>query len=175
MGVLVSAMFLLSYSDVTMLSSHVVPHLSFVISHLVRKTTFHALQGHNTTELKTFSGVFPKWVELSLNSANLRNLMKHWSMNWAQFKDPVSHMCIAGTVVACWFITQEVWILLFCKDIFYTICIFFRINLGKIRITEHYDVIWPCSARSHIRLCLQWQHASNSCYFPGVCHQSGHR
>ena len=23
-------------------------------------------------------------------------------MNWAQFKDPVCHMCLAGAVVACW-------------------------------------------------------------------------
>ena len=29
-------------------------------------------------------------------------------MNWAQFKDPVSHMCLAGSVVASWSITQEV-------------------------------------------------------------------
>ena len=29
-------------------------------------------------------------------------------MNWAQFKDPVSHMCFAGTVVASWSLTQEV-------------------------------------------------------------------
>ena len=29
-------------------------------------------------------------------------------MNWAQFKDPVSHMCCAGTVVASWSLTQEV-------------------------------------------------------------------
>ena len=29
-------------------------------------------------------------------------------MNWAQFKDPVSHMCLAGAVVASWFVTQEV-------------------------------------------------------------------
>ena len=29
-------------------------------------------------------------------------------MNWAQFKYPVSHMCLAGAVVACWFVTQEV-------------------------------------------------------------------
>ena len=29
-------------------------------------------------------------------------------MNWAQFKDPVSHMCLAGAVVACWSLTQEV-------------------------------------------------------------------
>ena len=29
-------------------------------------------------------------------------------MNWAQFKDPISHMCSAGTVVACWPLTQEV-------------------------------------------------------------------
>ena len=44
-------------------------------------------------------------AELSLDSEKLIN---HPSMNWAQFKDPVSHMCLAGTVVACWSLTQEV-------------------------------------------------------------------
>ena len=29
-------------------------------------------------------------------------------MNWAQFKDPVSHMCLVGAVVASWSLTQEV-------------------------------------------------------------------
>ena len=29
-------------------------------------------------------------------------------MNWTQFKDPVPHMCLAGTVVASWSLTQEV-------------------------------------------------------------------
>ena len=29
-------------------------------------------------------------------------------MNWVQFKDPVSHMCLAGTVVASWSPTIEV-------------------------------------------------------------------
>ena len=29
-------------------------------------------------------------------------------MNWAQFKDPVSHMCFAGAVVTSWSLTQEV-------------------------------------------------------------------
>ena len=29
-------------------------------------------------------------------------------MNWDQFKDPISHMCLAGTVVASWSLTQEV-------------------------------------------------------------------
>ena len=28
-------------------------------------------------------------------------------MNWAQFQDPVSHMCLAGSVVASWSLTQE--------------------------------------------------------------------
>ena len=28
-------------------------------------------------------------------------------MNWSQFKDPVSHMCLAGTVVVPWSLTQE--------------------------------------------------------------------
>ena len=29
-------------------------------------------------------------------------------MNWAQFKDPVSQMFLAGAVVASWSLTQEV-------------------------------------------------------------------
>ena len=29
-------------------------------------------------------------------------------MNWTQFKDPVSHVCLASTVVASWSLTQEV-------------------------------------------------------------------
>ena len=29
-------------------------------------------------------------------------------MNWGQFKDPVSHMCIAGAVVASWSLMQEI-------------------------------------------------------------------
>ena len=28
-------------------------------------------------------------------------------MNWSQFEDPVSHMCLAGTVVTSWSLTQE--------------------------------------------------------------------
>ena len=44
----------------------------------------------------------------SVNSANSGNLINHWSMNWAQFKDPMSHMCLAGTMVAFWSFTQEV-------------------------------------------------------------------
>ena len=52
--------------------------------------------------------IFLNGAEFSLNSANSGNLRNHWSMNWAQFKDPVSHMCLAGTVVAAWSLTQEV-------------------------------------------------------------------
>ena len=48
---------------------------------------------------------FLNGAETSLNSGNLMN---HWSMNWAQFKDPVSHMCHASAVVASWPLTQEV-------------------------------------------------------------------
>ena len=39
-------------------------------------------------------GVFPKWGRPF--------------MNWAQFKDQVSHMYLAGAVVALWSLTQEV-------------------------------------------------------------------
>ena len=55
--------------------------------------------------LHCVTGVFPKWNMNSLNSANLIN---HCSMNWVQFKDPVSHMCLAGAVVTSWSLMQEV-------------------------------------------------------------------
>ena len=54
---------------------------------------------------------FLNGAELSLNSVNSANsgkLINHWSMNWDQIKDPVSHMCLAGAVVASWSLTQEV-------------------------------------------------------------------
>ena len=53
------------------------------------------------------NGVFPKWSELSLNSVNLENQRNHWGTNKVHFKDPLCYLCFSGTVVACWFITQE--------------------------------------------------------------------
>ena len=35
------------------------------------------------------------------------NQINHWNMNWAQFKDPVAHMCLAGAVVASWTLTPR--------------------------------------------------------------------
>ena len=32
--------------------------------------------------------------------SKFRSLKNHWSMNWTQFEDPVSHMCLTGAVVA---------------------------------------------------------------------------
>ena len=29
-------------------------------------------------------------------------------MNWSQFNDPASHICLAGAVVSSWSLTQEV-------------------------------------------------------------------
>ena len=51
-------------------------------------------------------GVFLNGAELSVNSENLKH---HWSMNWYQFKDPGTYMCLAGAVVASWSVKQEVW------------------------------------------------------------------
>ena len=44
----------------------------------------------------------------SVNSANSRNLVNHCSMSWVKFNDPVSHICLAGAVVASWSCTREV-------------------------------------------------------------------
>ena len=47
-------------------------------------------------------------AELSLNSVNSAKLINHLSINLAQFKDSVSHVCLAGAMVASWSLTQEV-------------------------------------------------------------------
>ena len=66
---------------------------------------------HGTRIPSLFTGTlvfFLNGAELSLIPVISVNLINHWSMNWAQFKDPVSHMCLVGTVVASWSLTQEV-------------------------------------------------------------------
>ena len=78
-----------------------------------RDTLFRGIDLHLPPQLRIYkiaqircvTGVFPKWKRYWLNSVNLIN---HCSMNWVQFKDPVSHMCLAGTVVASWSLMQEV-------------------------------------------------------------------
>ena len=52
--------------------------------------------------------IFNKWNMNSVNSVNSEKLINHWSLGWAQIKDPVSHMCLADTVVASWCLTEEV-------------------------------------------------------------------
>ena len=51
---------------------------------------------------------FLNGAECSLISVNSGNLINHSSMNWAEFKDPVSHVHLAGTVVASWSLTKDV-------------------------------------------------------------------
>ena len=60
-----------------------------------------------TKELK-HNGVFLKWNRNSLNSTNSRKLINHPSMNWAQFKDPVSHMHLAGSTLVSY--TRGSWV-----------------------------------------------------------------
>ena len=65
-------------------------------------TEFQVVHRTNPGENVTFE-FFLNGAEFSLssvNSANSGNLINHWSMNWAKFKDPVSHVCLAGAVVA---------------------------------------------------------------------------
>ena len=55
--------------------------------------------------------VFLNGVEFSLNSLNSVNsgcLINHSNMNWVQFKDLVSYVCLVGCVVISWSLTEEV-------------------------------------------------------------------
>ena len=59
----------------------------------------------NTNESNEF---FPKWMGNPVNLANSGNLMNHSNVDWGQYKDPVSQMCLAGTVRGSLPLTQEV-------------------------------------------------------------------
>ena len=45
---------------------------------------------------------FPK---MERKFSKFRESTNQWSMNWGQFKDPVSHLCVAGAVVPSWSLT----------------------------------------------------------------------
>ena len=74
--------------------------------YLNKMTMYRSICQFSVSDLKhrRHNGVFPKWKRNSVNSDNLIN---HCSMNWSPFKDTVSHMCLADTVVASWHLTQE--------------------------------------------------------------------
>ena len=57
------------------------------------------------TGSRLYWSFFPKW---SVIFTEFKETDNHWSMNWVQFKVPVSHMCLAGAMIACWSPTQEV-------------------------------------------------------------------
>ena len=61
---------------------------------------------------------------------NSGNLINHWSMNWSQFKDSMSHMVLTGAVVASWSLNKrwQVWTL-YCNDKYF--CHWIRF-LGKL-------------------------------------------
>ena len=50
-------------------------------------------------------GVFPKWSRTFTEFRESDRSLKH---ELGSIKDPVSNMCLAGAVVACWSLTQEV-------------------------------------------------------------------
>ena len=94
-----------------------------------------------------------------MNSANSGKLINQWSINWAQFKDPVSHMCLAGAVVACWPLAQEVagwqgfecfyWMTYFCHQIHW---IQWK-HLGKTQIAS---LAWWLLSRSVLKHVHSW-------------------
>ena len=80
---------------------------AFDVLTLMRTSDVKQSVQHVSKETKTVE-FFLNGAELSLNSVNSEKLINHPSMNWAQFKDPVSHMCLPGAVVASWSLRQEV-------------------------------------------------------------------
>ena len=143
-----------SYSS-TNFSSHLLPiqgHIYFI--GIVNKPTTLLLEQNSfllnyrvvSLSILQFIGVFPKW---NRNSVIPGNLINHWSMNWSRFKDPVSHMCLAGTVVASWFSTQKmaglnpftVMRVIFVTE--FTVCVFFLSGDKSWKILAPYLDILP--------------------------------
>ena len=86
-------------------------HAPALMLHYERRivTSVFSLEfGYRVLKWQNSVKFFLNGAELSLNSVSSRNLISHWSMNWAQFKDPVSDICLAGAVVVSWSQTQEV-------------------------------------------------------------------
>ena len=61
------------------------------------------------------NGVFPKWsrhfIELSgFNECDksLKHKLDSICINFTQLKNPISHLCPVGAMVACWCLTQKV-------------------------------------------------------------------
>ena len=81
---------------------YVIPHALLKMTSLPWQTILQYRRCHALIR------VFPKWNRNSVNSANSRNVINHRSMKYNLFKDCVSRMCLIGTVVASWFLTQEV-------------------------------------------------------------------
>ena len=78
--------------------------------------------------------VFPKCSGTFIEFSDFNEkLVRHC---WVQFKDSLCCQCLPGTVVACWFPTQEIAgsNTPFLQKVFYKFCRFFRIHLGKTLI-----------------------------------------
>ena len=75
-------------------------------------------------DLKPTNVVFPKLSGTFTEFSEFRETDHRWSMNWAQFEDPVSHMCLACAVVACWSLLHNRWLSgkfepFYCNDKFF--------------------------------------------------------
>ena len=87
------------------------------------------------------NGVFAKWIRNSVNSANSGNLINHWSINWGQFKDPLSYLRLDGAVVASWSLTQEVTGSNPFDDWYF--CHWIQDQLSSVTIEQHWPLPLP--------------------------------
>ena len=51
---------------------------------------------------------FPKWKGNSVKSANSRNLVNFWTMDWDQFKDLIYYLRLIGYVVIPWYLMKGI-------------------------------------------------------------------
>ena len=74
------------------------------------------LQGKLYNGIYVFNWNFPKWKKIQ----SIQRIQESWCMSKSQFEIPLCYLCPPGTVVVCWFRTQEMASLNtphFCKDI----------------------------------------------------------
>ena len=105
-------------------------------------------------------------MEQKWNSVTSGNLINHWSMNWARFKDPICFLCLAGTVVASWPLKQQ----MAGSNNLFKIQYFFSLNLAnsvktykKNSIVSDQDLILVrCSNATVSMKAIEWKNKNGN-------------
>ena len=88
------------------------PHLREILDpplakHVLGDTRPHAKLAGTFSHLLMMEEISVPWNGNSVNAVNSGHQKNYRSIVWGQFKDPVSHLCLAGAFVASLSLTHE--------------------------------------------------------------------